>query len=435
MRIRTTSFEKLRRSLAALGLVFIALSLAPAAPASFAQEKRVFAITVDSEIKAGTVQFIERSLKKAEAENAELFIVQLNTPGGLLNATEEISRLLLDSRIPTAVYVHKNGGWAFSAGTFILLSAQTAAAHPNASIGAAQPVELTGEEAGDKIRNASSVWIKTIAQTRGRDPELAEKFVMENLTLTGAEAAEKDMIDFTAETLADLLEKKGLSDARIVEEKENLLDSILSFLSLPYLVPLLLSFGALGIFFLFRTGEIESIGILGVLFLLLGLWGMGAINLSVLGVSLLALGTLLLAIEVLFAPGDFGILGFTGLAALLLGVLTFANEPFFPNFFTHPLFWGIIGIFAALGLFFAVAGRLSVKALRTPVKTGAEAMIGRTAAVLRDLDPVGTVQLDGELWTAQSASGERIEAGTQVRIVKLSGNTILVEKLDQISNN
>jgi len=139
---------------------------------------KVLIINIEGEIRAGTVQFVKRALTKAQAGDFGLFLIQLNTPGGLLKATEEISRLLLDSKIQTAVFVHKSGGWAFSAGTFILLSAEIAVSHPNASIGAAQPRALgIGEiaEPDEKIIKASSIWIKSLAEARGRNPEVAEK--------------------------------------------------------------------------------------------------------------------------------------------------------------------------------------------------------------------------------------------------------------------
>ncbi|MCG2691658.1 hypothetical protein L6272_02390, partial [Microgenomates group bacterium] len=118
----------------------------------------VIAVEIDGDIQAGVVQFIGRALQKAEREKADLFLIQLNTPGGLLKATEQISRLLLDSPVKTAVYVHKKGGWAFSAGVYILLSADIAAAQPESSIGAAQPRlwGLEGIEKNDeKVTEAS----------------------------------------------------------------------------------------------------------------------------------------------------------------------------------------------------------------------------------------------------------------------------------------
>ena len=153
------------KSLLLLFTVFLAIDTAffvdeiKAQPEDQRESPQVMVVSIEGEIRAGTVQFIKRVLKEAEAGTFDLVVIQLNTPGGLLNATEEITRLLLDSKIKTVVFIHKSGGWAFSAGTFILLSAEVAASHPNASIGAAQPRSFGIEGAAEpeeKIIEASS---------------------------------------------------------------------------------------------------------------------------------------------------------------------------------------------------------------------------------------------------------------------------------------
>ena len=391
---------------------------------------RVLVIDIAGEIRAGTVQFVKRALTKAQAGDFGLFIIQLNTPGGLLKATEEISRLLLDSKIQTAVFVHKSGGWAFSAGTFILLSAEIAVSHPNASIGAAQPRALgIGEvaEPDEKIIKASSSWMKSLAEARGRNPEVAEKFVLENLTLSGKEAHEQNIINFTAVSLDELLNKLKFKDAAIEEVTPNLLEQILSFLSISFLIPLLLGIWSLGLFFVFRTGEVE-IGIFAIAALLLGLWGMGAINLSALGAALLFFGIALIILEIFVMPG-FGVFGIVGTIAFLFGILTFAQEPFLPSVFTNAAFWFVMGATLAVSVFFIVLGRLSLKTLRAKARAGPEALIGETAVVTETLHPYGKVKINREDWVAKNISGkEIIEAGEKMEIVKIQGNTIIVKR-------
>ena len=390
---------------------------------------RVLVIDIEGEIRAGTVQFVKRALTKAQADDFGLFLIQLNTPGGLLKATEEISRLLLDSKIRTAVFVHKSGGWAFSAGTFILLSAEIAVSHPNASIGAAQPRALgIGEaaEPDEKIIKASSGWMKSLAEARGRNSEVAEKFVRENLTLSGQEAHEQNIINFTAVSLDELLSKVGFQDAVLEEVKPNFLEQILSFLSISFLIPLLLGIGSLGLFFVFRTGEVE-IGILAVIALLLGLWGMGAINLSALGTALLLFGIALIILEIFVMPG-FGVFGIVGTIAFLFGILTFAQEPFLPSVFTNAAFWFVMGATLAVSVFFIVLGRLSLKTLRVKARAGPEALIGETAVVIEMLHPYGKVKINREDWVAKNISDkEVIEVGEKVWVVNIQGNTIIVK--------
>lgn len=399
-------------------------------PAGAQDLPRVMVVTVEEEIKAGTVQFIKRALGKAERDDFDLFVMQLNTPGGLLRATEEITRLLLDSEMSTAVFVHKSGGWAFSAGTFILLSAEIAASHPTASIGAAQPRVLgMGEmaEPDQKIIESSSRWMKSLAEARGRNTEAAEKFVRENLTISGQEAYELNIIDFTAVSLGDLIDQIGLQNAVVQKAQPNMMEQILSFLSISYLVPLLLGIGTLGLFFVFRTGEAE-IGVLAVIALLLGLWGMGAINLSAMGAALLLLGITLIAVELFAAPG-FGIFGLAGTAAFLFGIFTFAQEPFLPTVLVEPGFWLAIGMALGVALFFIIFSRLALKTLKAKAKFGPEALVGETAFVIEPLNPYGKVKLDREIWTAKNISGqEAIEAGAKVEVVKVEGNVIMAKR-------
>lgn len=392
----------------------------------------VVVATIDGEIRSGTVQFISRSIEEAKKQNADLFIILLETPGGLLGATEEISRLLLDSPIKTAVFVNNSGGWAFSAGTFILLSAEIAVSHPYASIGAAQPKSLGlggVEESNKKIVEASSIWIESIANARDRNSEVAVKFVRENLTMSGIEAYDKNIIDLTSTSLDDLLKKLDMENAIVKEIEPNILERILFFISLSYLVPLLLGAGTLGLFFVFRTGEIE-VGIFAAAALLLGLWGMGAINLSLMGTMFLLLGIMLIVLELFIAP-EFGVFGVAGTLFLLFGIITFADEPFLPSMFDQPTFWIVVGSTIGICLFFIIVGRLSVKTLNMKAKTGSEALVGEIAVVIEDLNPYGRVKARREYWTAKSNAEEKvIKAGEKATIVRVEGNVILVEAIE-----
>jgi len=186
-----------------LGLLFIILFF-PFQKIN-AQTDIVVLAEIDGEIKAGTHQYLKRVIRLAEEEKAEYLIIKLDTPGGLLQSTRDIADLLLATPVKTVVFVHKEGGWAYSAGTFILLAADLAFVNPTASIGAAQPVEMFGEaEVSDKMMEGTVSWIRGLAEARERDPEIAEKFVRENLTLTGREAQEIGIIDGTARTLDEL---------------------------------------------------------------------------------------------------------------------------------------------------------------------------------------------------------------------------------------
>ena len=389
-------------------------------------------VTIDSEITAGTLALIERAIAVAQDRNASHFIIEINTPGGLLQATERISRVMIDSSVTTVVFVHKESGWAFSAGTFILLSADISASTPTASIGAAKPVGMGGESLDDKVVNASASWMESLAERTGRDKSYVREFVTESRTVSGVEGHEEGLIDILASNRGELLSELGLEDPVVLEVSPNILDHILGFLSLPYLVPLLLSLGVLGIFFMFRTGEIESLGVVGVLFLLLGLWGMGAIQLSALGVILVVAGIGLLIIELTISPG-FGIVGTVGAISLLFGIVTFANEPFFPSYHTQTLFFLIMGVGAGIMGIMMLLGHLSIRAMLTPVKVGREAIYGQEFEVTEAVDPVGAVVVGGERYPVRTLDGSTVPVGERVKVVRMEGNTILVERT--ITNN
>lgn len=388
-------------------------------------QSNVVVATVEGEITAGTVQYVARALDTAMESNADLFVLELDTPGGLLKATEDISRALVDSSVPTVVYVHKDTGRALSAGVYILLSADTAAAQPNSIIGAATPITGGGENANEKILNASAEWLGVLASRNDRTIEEIKNFVFEATTMTAIEASEKGIIDTIATSTTGVVEQLGYQDATLTLVPPRWSDDILSFLSLPFLVPLLLSLGALGIFFMFRTGDIESIGILGVVFFLLGLWGTGAITVSTLGLLLLATGLGLLAIEFLFSPG-FGIIGGVGIVALVISTLTFANEPLYPSYFSSQVFYSVLGVWAGLGILMVWLGRLSVSAMLQPVQVGREAWYGKQLVLASDLSPTGRISLEADSYLAKTVDGSTIRTGETVEIVKIEGNTILV---------
>ena len=394
------------------------------------QEPLVYTVTVDEEIRAGTFQFLERSLRQAERAGADLFLLELNTPGGLLAATEQISRLLIDSDVPTAVHVYKDSGWAFSAGVFILLSADTAVMHPTASIGAAAPILQGGGEADEKTVNATVAWIKSLAERKERDAEQAALFVTENVTLSGSDAFALGMVDIVTSERTDVLDELGLAGAQIEQLTPNVVEQTLSFFSIPYLVPLLLTLGSLGLFLAFRTGEIEVLGVFSFILLLLGLWGVGSIQLSTLGVIILILGIGLILLELFLGGSDFGVSGVLGVIALLFGIATFAQEPFFPDVFSYGFFPVLLALFVVGLLIVFGISYFTASAIRQPHRVGVETLIGRQVEVLQPLQPRGVVLIDGERYTARTDATNVIGEKQLVEIVAMEGNVAVVRSLE-----
>lgn len=412
--------------LTGVGLVLVATAEAQVARSVAPTVPQVLVATIDGEITAGTVAYVTRTLEQAAADGADYYLLELNTPGGLLKATEAISRALIASPVPTIVYVNEETGWAFSAGVFIVLSAETAAMHPTASLGAATPVLSDGGDAGTKLTNATAEWVGTLAARRERPVALAKSLVIEAETVDGLRAVELGLIDQAASSETVLFAQLGVMEYERIEVSPTVSDQILSFVSLPYLVPLLLSLGALGLVIMFRTGEVEFAGVFGVILLLLGWWGTGAITISTLGALLLGAGLVLLAVEVVFEPG-FGAAGVAGVVALLLSLVTFANEPLFPSYFTSQLFYAAVGVWVAVGGIMVALGRLVLAAHLQPAFVGGEALYGRVVVVTHDLVPQGRVMIDGESYVAKLVVGESVMAGQSVQIINMIGNTVLVQ--------
>lgn len=416
------------------GLFLLPQKIGSEAQPEIQNEKRtalslVVVSEVKGEIKAGTFQYLKRVIGTAEQERADYLVIKLDTPGGLLKATEDIVDLILDSPIKTIVFVHREGSWAYSAGTFILMSADYAVVHPRASIGAAQPVIMGADGiggAGEKIIEGMASWMRTLAETHQRNSETAEKFVRENLTLTGQEAKELGVIDETAENLAQLFLKLNISEPEIKEIQPNLIERIFDFLSHPYLVSLFLTIGGLAIIMAIRSGEIELSAIIGITALLIGLWGIGVITFSFLGIGLLLLGIFLLMMELFIEPG-FGIFGVSGTIAIVLGIFTFEAEPLLAPGLFDAMTMFVLGMALALCVFFVIIGKALRKSLGAKPQTGPEALIGLEVEVTETLAPLGRVKIRGESWAAQSLDGNVIREKSKVEVIKVEGNTLIVK--------
>lgn len=392
---------------------------------------RVYLAEIEGKIKAGTYQYLKRVIRLAQEGKSDYLIIKLDTPGGLLKPTKEIVDLILASPVKIIVFVHQEGGWAYSAGTFILMAADFAVVHPRASLGAAQPQMPNGEamEVNQKMIEGMASWVRSLAKINQRNTEIAEEFVRDNLTLTGQEAKEIGIIDETAVNLDELFLKLNIKEPEIRVISFTLSERFFNFLSHPYLISLFLTIGGLAIVISIRTGEFEVSGIVGIVTLLIGLWGFGVITFSFLGVGLILLGSLLLFMEIFIEPG-FGIFGVGGAAAIVLGIFTFEAEPFFTAELWDPIRMIVLGAALAICIFFVIIGRGVAKSIKTKPQTGSESLIGLRVEVIKELSPRGRIQVKQETWSAESLNGETISKESKVEIVKIEGNTLYVKTLN-----
>jgi len=439
------------------------ISLLAGALASFsvnAANQSVKVLHVEGTIVPIVADYIDRGISQAEEENATACIIELNTPGGLLEPTEQIVARILNARVPVVVYVSPKGAWAASAGTFITLSGHIAAmtpgttigaAHPvsggiaamtpGTTIGAAHPVSAGGEEIPEaqmqKITEFSAKWMETIAQERGRNIEEAKLAVTESKSFTDVDALENNLIDLRAEDIDALLaEIDGQSvtlagTEEIILETENyvldraemtFVERFLQTISHPNIAYILLSMGSLGIIAeIYSPGALFP-GITGAICLLLAFYALNVLDAFWGGILLIILAFGLFIGEALTAT--FGLFIAGGIVALVLGsLILFPGQP--AMFQVDPWLIAVVVILVT-GIVAFVMQRV-IQAHRSQAKTGREELVGKTAVVKQDLDPEGMVFFKGERWEAVADKG-RIKAGEEVIITKVDGLILQVTK-------
>ncbi len=428
---------KVLRVLLFSGMLIVGL----AASTAQAQTPVVHVLTVDGTIVPAIADYIDRGISEAEDANAEICVIELNTPGGLLDTTEEIVQRILNAHIPVAVYVSPKGSWAASAGTFITLSGHIAAMTPGTTIGAAHPVASGGEEIPEdqmkKIVEFSSEWIGTIAEERNRNIEEAKLAVTESKSFTDTDALEANLIDLRANSLEDLLSQISGSEvvlangASVILNTEGIsttrnemsfIEKFLHAISDPNIAYILMSVGSIGIMAeIYNPGALFP-GIIGAICLLMAFYSLGVLDANIGGILLMLLALGLFVAE-FFTP-TFGILTAGGVTALVLGsLLLFPDRP--PVFRVNP--W-LIGIVSAIfvGFFLFVIQRV-VKIHRRQATTGWEELIGKPATVMMKLSPEGQVLFRGEHWKAVSEEGT-VEEGEQVIIDKVENLKLYVSR-------
>jgi membrane-bound serine protease (ClpP class) len=396
-----------------LAIFLIILGFSAAAHTGGARQDFVYVIEVEGTIDAGISNFIGKSIDRAERDNVVL-IIKLNTPGGLLSATEEIVGRMMNAKIRFVVWITPPGAWGFSAGTFILLASNTAAMNEATAIGAAQP-----RPEDPKVTAAMAEWIGSIAENRGRPKEIAEKFVTQNWTMSPREALDNGIIELRTSSLNEILDHIGLSGVRAETLEMGVLERVLRVLSDPNIVAILFIAGLLGVLAEITTPGIGVPGVAGVICLLLALWGLGVLEINYVGVALILLAAVLIAAE-LFTPG-FGVFGIGGGVALILGLMMIDKEPWVEVA-------GNVAKAAAIGLLaiFTVFIVLARRAMKKPVAVGKEELIGKVGVAATDIAPEGLVRLKGELWTAVSKVG--IKEGEEVVVEDVRGIKLIVAK-------
>jgi membrane-bound serine protease (ClpP class) len=406
-----------------------------------AQEKLVDLIVVDAGINPATADFIHESLATAAHDGARALIIELDTPGGLLDSTKSMVKDLLGAPVPVIVYIAPSGAGAASAGVFVTMAAHIAAMAPGTNIGAAHPVGGQGEDIGgdmrEKVENFTVSLSKTIAQERGRNVDWAEKAVRESVSVTEQEALKLHVIDLVAADLDDLLRqadgrevsirgskvKLDIAGAEIAHKDMRFKQKFLNILANPNIAYLLMMAGILGLYVEFTHPGVFFPGIAGGICLLLALTALQVLPINYSGLALLVLGIALLVSE-LFVP-SFGILGVGGLVSFVLGSLLLFDTPG-SNLTVDPNI--VYAAAATFGGFTLLVSYLVVRSQRRKPMLGREGLIGEIGEVRQRIgEGGGKIFVHGEYWNA--AAAEPIEIGERAEVLAVEGIRLTVRRV------
>jgi membrane-bound serine protease (ClpP class) len=416
----------------ALGL--LAARFAAAAP-------KVLAVDVNGVIHPITAEIISHAIASASHDKAALLLLRLNTPGGLLDATREISQEIVASPVPVAAYVTPSGGRAASAGFFILESADVAAMAPGTNTGASSPV-LMGEKMDpvmrSKVENDTAAWLRSVVTKRGRDADLAEKTVRGAKAFTEKEALDGRLIDLIATDQKNLLAQLDgreitrfngkkqtlrLSGAEVSVYQKTIRETIISSIADPNIGFILLVLGALGIYVEFTAPGLIAPGVIGGILALLGLSSLSVLPINWVGAALLILAAACFVLEAKFT--SHGILGAGGAASMILGALLLVNGP--PSMRIHlSTAISVTLPFAAITMLLV---SLVVRASRNKVVTGDTGLLDEIGVARTALAPGGKIFVHGEYWDATASTP--VESGARVRVVGVDGLKLRVEAVTE----
>lgn len=396
-------------------------------------------LTVDGIIVPVVADYIDRGIREAERLGATVCIIELNTPGGLLDSTAIIVEKIMGADVPVVVYVSPVGAWAASAGTFITLAGHIAAMTPGTTMGAAHPVAGGGEEIPaeqmKKIVEFAAKWMETIAEERGRNIQEARLAVTESKSFRDTEALEYNLIDLRATSLEDLIEQingwtvmiRGrevtIDTTDYIENRNemNNVEKLLHVISDPNIAYILFTLATVGLLVEISNPGLIFPGVAGGISLFLAFYSLGVLGAYWGGIALILLAVGLFIAE--YFTESFGLLTVGGAIALVMGSLILFSHS--PGVEVHRgLIAGVTAGFTAFAVF--IMGAV-IRGQRRRKATGVEGMIGAMALAKTPLNPIGTVLTQGELWSAET-EGQAVLPGEQVIISRVEGLKLWVSK-------
>jgi membrane-bound serine protease (ClpP class) len=423
----------MKRSIFAAFLLCLSLSSLAAAD--------VLKLVINDTIHPITEEYIERAIAQAKTEKADAILIELRTPGGLVTSTRGIVEKILASPVPVIVYVTPSGGYAASAGFFILQAADVAAMAPGTNTGAAHPILGGGDKMDDvlkgKMANDAAAFMRSFVAKRGRNVEVAESAVLQSKSFTEQEALDKKVIDVIAKDAPDLMKQLdgreikrfdgSTTKLRVANQPVRLFEMtlkqrIMAFLMDPNIAYILFSIGMLALYAEFNNPGAILPGVVGTICVLLGIFAFNLLPVRYAAVAMILGAFILFALEVKLS--SHGILGIGGTILMVLGALLLVDAPI-PEM--RIKLWTALAVSIPIALISIFLVSIAVKARQGKVVTGLQGMIGQVGTVQVALNPTGKVFVFGETWNATAPAP--VGVGHQVVVKKIEGLHLEVEPL------
>ncbi len=401
----------------------------------------ILKIVVDDTIQPITEEYIARAIDDAQRRHDQAVLIEINTPGGLIESTRKIIEKITNSSVPVILYVTPSGSRAASAGFFILESADIAAMAPGTNTGAAHPVIMGGGSMDDvmkqKMENDAAALMRSVAARRGRNVDVAESTVRQSKSFTEQEALSQHLIDYVASSEDDLFRQMEsgsfkrfngqevtlkLSGQPIVPFGMTLKERILGYLMDPNISFILLAIGALALYAEFNHPGAVVPGTVGIVFILIAAFALNLLPTRFAALVLILGAFALFAAEAKFA--SHGVLTVGGIVLLMLGGLLLVDSPI-PEMRVHLL--TALAVSVPLGLITAFLMSIALRARRNKMVSGAQGLIGETGIAQTALSPRGKIFVHGELWDAVSSS--EVSIGQSVVVRRIDGLLLQVEPL------
>jgi membrane-bound serine protease (ClpP class) len=403
----------------------------------------ILKLVLNDTIQAATAERVERALNQAATQKDDAVLIELSTPGGVMDAMRDIMEKILASPVPVIIYVTPSGSRAASAGFFILESADVAAMAPGTNTGAAHPVGAFGGDIQgtmkEKVENDAAALMRSVVSKRGRNVEVAESAVRQSKSFSDSEALSQKLIDYVAPSEQDLFRQIASKPVkrfngesvtinltgkpeRLMEE--TLKERILSFLMEPDIAFILLAIGALALYTEFNHPGAVIPGTVGIVFILLAVFALHLLPIRFAAVVLILASFALFALEAKFATH--GVLAIGGITTLVIGALLLVDAPI-PEM--RVKLATALAVSVPVGLITVFLMTVALRARRNKIVTGAEGLIGEVAVAETALAPIGKVFVHGELWDAVASAN--VPAGEKVVVQKVDGLQLRVEPVHE----